>query len=478
MQYLISPWSHQLRAIEKARDLSSYALFMEMGTGKTSAAINMLREKYIHHGYLLRTLIFAPPITLQNWKREWRMHSKIADSDIIVLEGSGAKRLKTFQTLGYQFGSKTAWAKIFITNYEALLMRELYQAFLAWGPQALVCDESHRLKDVKAKRTKAMITLADQVPYKYILTGTPVLNTPMDLFSQFRILDGGETFGKNFYFFRAEYFQDRNAGMRGSQNYFPNWAVKPGALERINSVIYRKAMRVKKEDCLDLPPLVRKTIPCELTPLQAKAYAEMKKDFITYLGDKACVAELALTKALRLLQMVSGFAKLETGDEREFEATPKMKVLQELLETLTPEHKVIVWAVFRENYAQIRKVCTDLGVSYVEVHGDVGSREKFANVDQFNTDPKTRVLVGHPGSGGIGINLVAASYSIFYSRNFSLEQDLQAEARNYRGGSEIHPKITRIDLVAKDTIDELVVKALAGKQAIGEAILKEWSTKL
>lgn len=81
--------------------------------------------------------------------------------------------------------------------------------------------------------------------------------------------------------------------------------------------------------------------------------------------------------------------------------------------------------------------------------------------------------MGHPGSGGIGINMVIASYSIFYSRNFSLEQDLQAEARNHRGGSEIHAKVTRINLIAKGTIDEIVADALKNKVQIGENILNK-----
>jgi SNF2 family DNA or RNA helicase len=82
------------------------------------------------------------------------------------------------------------------------------------------------------------------------------------------------------------------------------------------------------------------------------------------------------------------------------------------------------------------------------------------------------VLIGHPGSGGIGVNLTASSVSIFYSRGFSLEHDIQAEARNYRGGSERHDKITRIDLVAPGTIDEEVVRKLHAKQTISDVILK------
>lgn len=469
MNYLIKPWEHQLKAIGIAQARDYFALFFEMGAGKTGTVINILRHKYNAEKRVFNTLILCPLITLENWRREWGMHSKVPSDQICVLEGSGAKRLKTF--------SQTK-AKIVILNYEALLTAPLFHALHVWGPRALVCDESHKLKDYKAKRTKAVLVLAQKAQYRYLLTGTPVLNSPMDLFSQFLVMDRGSTFGKNFFFFRAEYFFDKNVGMRGKQNYFPDWRIKPGSLDHMNRLIQTSSMRIKKEECLDLPPLVRQTIYCELTPYQTKAYREMEKHFITYLNDKACVAELALTKGLRLLQIVSGFAKLEDGVDTAFEATPKMLALQELLEMLTPQHKVLVWAVFRENYAQIREVLTRLGLRFVEVHGEVDAKDRFAAVDQFTRDPETRVFLGNPGSGGIGINLTCAAYSIFYSRNFSLEHDLQAEARNHRGGSEIHEKITRIDLVAKNTLDELVVEALAKKQAIGEEILKEWRGRL
>ena len=132
---------------------------------------------------------------------------------------------------------------------------------------------------------------------------------------------------------------------------------------------------------------------------------------------------------------------------------------------------MIVWAVFKENYKAIREVCETLGVEYVEITGKKTSKQKDAAIDLFHNDLSVRVLLGHPGSGGIGINLVAASYAIFYSRNFSLEYDLQAEARNYRGGSGRHTRVTRIDLVAKDTIDEVVAAKLAEKQNVSDKIL-------
>ena len=140
---------------------------------------------------------------------------------------------------------------------------------------------------------------------------------------------------------------------------------------------------------------------------------------------------------------------------------------------MTPNHKVIVWAVWKENYARIQNICDGLNIKSTQLHGERTPKEKDEAVEQFTKDPETRVLIGHPGAGGIGVNLVEASYAIFYSRNFSLEQSLQAEARNYRGGSEIHTKITRVDLVCEETIEPTIMKKLASKLEVGESVLRD-----
>ncbi len=471
MPFLVKPWEHQLQAIVRASSLHSYGLFFEMGAGKTMTAINILRWKYMQHKRLLRTLVLGPPIVVQNWKREFEMHSKVGKS-VHCLEGSGKKRSELFLK-----NSSLDQPAVFVTNYESLLMAELYQHLVNWQPEVIVFDESHKLKNLQAKRTKLAIKIADLAHYKLILTGTPILNTPMDIFAQYRVMDGGKTFGKNFYVFRAQYFVDQNAGMP-KDKYFPAWVPRQGALEELHHKIQPTSMVVKKADCLDLPPLVRQQVHVELSKEQAKLYNAMKKDFIAYVGDKACVATLAITKALRLQQIVSGFITFAGGDGEDprnvhLKENPRAQALQELLSEITPFHKCLVWAVFRENYATIRAVCDALGVKYVEVHGEVAPGARQKAVDSFNSDPDIRVFLGHPGSAGIGINLVGASYSIFYSRTFSLEQDLQAEARNYRGGSEIHEKVTRLDLVATGTIDEAITAKLASKMEISDKVLRD-----
>ena len=114
-------------------------------------------------------------------------------------------------------------------------------------------------------------------------------------------------------------------------------------------------------------------------------------------------------------------------------------------------------------------------IGYVTVTGEISATARQEAIDRFKTDRACKVFLGHPGSGGIGINLTCAAYSIFYSRTFSLEHSLQAEARNYRGGSleEGHEKITRIDLVCEGTIDEEIVRRLYEKEEMSMKLIRE-----
>ena len=492
IEYLVPRWKHQAEGEERAfqaylkqKDFG-YGFFFEPGTGKSLTTINVLRRMMMHEQRFLRTMIFAPPVVLKNWKEEFKKFSKVEPRKIHVLQDAGKKRLKIFNEQAFDHTGRQM-PGIFITNYEGLLMDDLFNAMLKWQPEVIVFDESHRLKNPSAKRTKRADILANPGdpkllrkvtrPSVFILSGSPILNSPMDIFAQFLALDGGATFGENFFAFRARYFRDANAGMP-SQRHFPNWQPLPRALDEIQKLIAAKSMRAKKQDCLDLPPLIKQTILVEMSVEQKRVYEDMKKNLVAYLDDEACVAQLAITKALRLMQIVSGFVRTEDENDIAFKENPKADALADLLEDLAPDHKVIVWCVFKQDYKTVREICSALKLPMVELHGDVNATKKNENIEKFEKDPKVRVLIGHPGSAGIGVNLVASSYAIYYSRTFSLEARLQSEARNYRGGSERHESITHIDLVMQGTIEELVVRRLAEKEEIGVKLLQELKHKL
>ncbi len=460
-------WDHQKEALEKAKDKECYALLFDCGTGKTLCSIQIVRHKFKVHKQILPTLILAPVIVLENWREEWQKFSNVPDERVLILNGPVKKRIKLLNEGLERLGNQL----IVITNYEGIVSSDAFfnDIYTNLVPDVLIVDESQRIKSHSSKRTKLVIKLADQTKYKYLLTGTPILNSLLDIYSQFRVLDNGESFGSNFYSFRARYFYDKNIGMP-NHVHFPNWVVRPEAYEEVKEKIYKKAMRVKKEDCLTLPPLVKQKIYVELSPKQNKLYEEMLNNFVTSLDDKVVSADMALTKTLRMLQIVTGFIKDDDNNLTSFE-TPRKKAIKELLSDICEHSKVLVWCCFKENYAQIRDICTALKIKFVEAHGEISSNAKYEAINSFNTNPDYKVLIGHPGSLGVGVNLVSASYSIYYSRTYNLEHDIQSEARNYRGGSEIHQKITRIDIVAKDTIDEIIMDSLANKFGEAEKIL-------
>lgn len=471
--FKLKPWLHQIEGIERAltsieNGEPNYAWLFEVGAGKSKTAVETLRYIYSGHGRLLRTLIVCPPIVIQNWRNEFRISSNTPSSKVVALVGTGAKRLELLR--------KADSNSIFITNYETLLMKGFFQDAMENPFEIVVGDEIHYVKNPTAKRSKALYQIGDRADYRFGLTGTPILNSTMDIFGIWRFLDKGHTFGDNFFAFRARWFYDKNAGMP-KQSYFPNWQPLRSKEGEFSELMERTSQHVKKSDCLDLPPFVKKVVEVPMSKEQEKAYKEMKRDLITFLdsGDKAAIAKLALTKALRLLQITSGFVGVVDSEgvksTHVFKKTPREEALRDLLQKITPNHKVIIWSIFTENYKTIAKICEEIGVGFVEVNGSVSQKQKDEAVRSFNEDENCRVFSGNPNAAGIGINLVSSSYTIYFSRGFSLGADLQSEARNYRGGSEIHDKVTRIDLVTPGTLDEAVLKKLAMKLEVSTKIL-------
>src|ERR1035437_1171908 len=132
-------WQHQIDGIRNALAVHNYAFFMEQGTGKTRTVIETLDARFKERGRILKTLILTPPIVVAQFRGEWLRYADVKPRDVIVLQGPAKKRLKTFL-------ENQKEPKIFITNYEAMMMKDLFQAFLEWVPEAVVFDESQKIK--------------------------------------------------------------------------------------------------------------------------------------------------------------------------------------------------------------------------------------------------------------------------------------------------------------------------------------------
>lgn len=474
MSFKLKPYNHQIDAVLRSDTQKDMALLWEMGTGKTGGMINILRRIFNNKRRMMRTLIVTPLVTVHNWKNEFGIHSNIAETDVVAVVSKGKKERIIHLTGSLSKGGVLSIPKIVIINYDALRTKEIFDILYEWRPEILVCDESHYLKNPSAAISKIMVKFADAAQRRFIMTGSPILNNVKDIYWQYRILDGGETFGKSLQVFMSKFTIDKNAGFRGKQGYFPLYVPNPATYSELNKLIYKKATRILKSECLDLPPLITKYEYVELSEQQLKHYKEMKRDFITFVEGAntkdAMTANIAAVKALRLMQIASGYLSTDNG-EFPIGDNPKIERTGELLADLVPNNKVIIWCCFKNNYIVLSELCKKMKIPYVLLTGEQSLDQKNASVQAFQKDPNVRVIIANRRAGGIGINLTAASYSIVFSRNFSLGEELQSESRNHRGGSEIHEQIVKIELCAKDTIEEAVIEALNNKQDVSKKII-------
>ena len=267
-------YPHQDKILRMSHSHDNLALLWEMGTGKTKAVIDILRSKYQAEGRLISTLIFSPLVTLYNWKNEFKRWSKIDETKIHVIDCNGAKRIKLLSKALEQNG-------IIIINYEAVQTNKVMEILTEFNARIIVADEMHLLKNHKSKRAKAVVKLSDKADFRYGLTGTPILNNVTDIYHQYRFLDKGETFGKNFYVFQNKYMFDYNSSWSHQPNYFPDYRPRKETFEELNRKMYAIGTRVTKKDAMPfLPPLVKLRRSVELGKEQKKHYNQMKQEFL------------------------------------------------------------------------------------------------------------------------------------------------------------------------------------------------------
>lgn len=490
---------HQAANLDRFAYQPHMALLWEMGTGKSTEAIAWLRAKYNMNKAVTRTLIVSPVATLYNWLDEFKINAPEAVVNHVLVPYKKSRKMR--YSLKERAKLITGSGKnIIVINPESLDSPEVVAALKEFGPVNVVIDEADGWKKPALSSKKAqngkkqerptrlgnLVSVTDRAQNRAIMTGTLILNSYLDIWAPWRILDRGETFGPNYFVFRERYFRDANAAWSGKAKYFPLWVPKPGIEGEITAMIGRKASRVLKSECLDLPELVTEKRFVEMGEDQAKAYYELESQLVTEIQNGTCAASNALTKVLRLMQILSGYmpvvmedGQFDTKAMYFFKDNPRLDQLEADLRELTPNHKVIVWCTFATMYPKIRELFDKLELGYTEITGESndhqGAKEKFQN------DPKCRVILSNPKAGGIGINLVASSYSLYYSYNHSRREREQSKARNHRGGSEIHERITHLDYVARDTINEEILDALQRKEDYSENILanlKEFYRKI
>ena len=472
-KFKTKPYGHQLTALEKSSDKKVYALFMEMGTGKTKVAIDNLAMLY-DKGKINGVLIIAPKGVYKTWYSQefpihmpTHVHYKMVLWQAIINQKQ-KKRLDILFKTGVEL-------HVLIMNVEAFSTTkgvEFARKFLSCHETFMVVDESTTIKNPEAKRTKNIINLAIHAKYRRILTGSPVTKSPLDLYKQCEFLDPDLLNHSSYYTFRSRYATMRSANFNGRS---VQLVVGYKNLEELSEKLKPFSYRVLKDDCLDLPPKTYMKRIITLTPEQEKIYRQMKQMALAEMNGKVITTVNALTQLMRLHQITCGHFKADDDSIQPIKNN-RLSQLLEVLEEL--EGKAVIWAHYQFDVQTIVKAIEEKygEKSVVTYYGLTPNEIRQTNLERFQTKDETRFLVGTPQTGGYGITLTAASTMIYYSNGYDLEKRTQSEARIDRIGQKF--PMTYIDILAEDTVDERIVKALRKKiniatQVMGEE-LKDW----
>ncbi len=413
-------------------------------------------------GAIETVLIVAPTSVCAVWPKEFE-DAATFKFKVNVLLGDKKQRLRELEALkAFPFKA----LKVAVINYESTWREEIFEALLDWKPDMVIADESQRIKSHDAQQSKAMHKLGDVAKYKLILSGTPVQNNAIDIFSQYRFLDP-TVFGMNFYAFRNRY-----AIMGGFSN---RQIVGYKDLDELIKKEHSIAYRVTKEEALDLPEQTFITRNIRMNTKDRNLYDQIRRNSFAELESGGQItAPTVLTKLLRLQQFTGGFIQADEGDKPELVFRGKLDALEDILEdyVIEAEKKLVVFCRFRPEIDLIQRLLDRRKIRYCSIYGDIKIDDRGDIVKEFQTNPKVKVFLAQIDTAGLGITLTAADTCVYYSVNFNYAAYSQSLARIHRIGQR--NRCTYIHLVVEKTIDETVLKALAKKEDLAKTVVDDW----
>jgi SNF2 family DNA or RNA helicase len=476
-KFKTKPYAHQITALEKSWNKAHFAYFMEMGTGKSKVLIDNIAMLY-DKGKINGALIVAPKGVYQNWfDIEIPNHLPThIEKKMVLWKASFMKDNKIVSKEVDALFETGTDLHILVMNVESLSTKNgvtFANKFLSCHETLMAIDESTTIKNPDAIRTRSIVQLGKSAKYRRILTGSPVTKSPLDLYKQCEFLNEGLLDYTSYYAFKTRYSVLRTANFGGRSVQI---VVGYKNLDELSERIEQFSYRVLKEDCLDLPSYSFTKRIIQLSKEQKKIYDSMKQLALAQLDDKLMTTATALVQLMRLHQITCGHFKSDDGTVQKIK-NERLDALMDILSEV--ENKAVIWAHYKYDIEVIvEAIKKEYGPdSYVTYYGDTPSEIRQNNIKLFQDEnSKVRFLIGTPQTGGYGITLTAGNVMIYYSNGYDLEKRTQSEARINRAGQK--RKMTYIDIIAEDTVDEKIVEALRKKVDIASKVmgeeLKEW----
>lgn len=461
MKWIPDLWQHQQEALDRVNSLwdagrPGALLAMGCGTGKSRVAVELIEDANLFPALILapRSVIWAPKGEESAWQKQFRLYARRQYDVLCLADGSTAKRAKALQA-----SAARGTPFVAVINYDAAWRGELREAIMRIQWRVIVGDEGHRLQAAGGRQSWFAKELAKRVPYRLGLTGTPLATGPLGAYGLFRFLDPS-VFSINNKPMNFAQFRNRFAVMGGYGNHQVLSYTRLDELsERMNSISYRATAEV-----LNLLPPTTETLFCELEPEARRVYRGIEDDFIAELSTGEITVQNALVKMLRLAQIASGTIETDEGVTVNI-SKAKENLLRDTLEGIGAEEPIVVFCRFRADLDRVHLAAERLGRGSLELSG---RRNELA---RWQRDDAALILAVQVQAGGVGIDLTRARYCLFYSLGFSLAEFEQAKARLQRPGQQQEHPVTFIQLVAAQTVDSRLYKALEQKGDIVRSIL-------
>ena len=450
-EFKTKPFQHQLEAFEYGLQNDKWFLGDEMGLGKTKQAIDIAVAKKLGRGYKHCLIICGVNGLKYNWQNEIKTHSN--ETGYILGQrknkiGSNADKLDDIWAL-------TANESYFIiTNVESLRNEPITEALATMCKNGtigmIITDEIHKMKNPASQQGKAFLKL--QAKTMIAMTGTPLMNNPLDLYIILRWLG----YEKNaFYSFKKHY-----CVMGGYGGYeIVGYKNLPQLKEQLNDIMLRR----RQQDVLDLPEKTYIDDYVEMSPKQEQVYREISAEIKSNI-DIISTAPNPLAELIRMRQ-ATGYTGILSSTIQESAKLDRMEELVE--EAVSTGKKVVIFS----NWTQITEQAINRLVKYnpLIITGETKDEQRQLYVDKFQNEDKYKVIIGTIGAMGTGLTLTAGTVEIFLDEPWNRANKEQAEDRCHRIGQK--KNITIYTIMCKDTIDEKIHDLVYKKGAMADMMV-------
>lgn len=492
---------YQEICVQLQQHYDSLAIFFDRGCGKTAIAIQAVchdaRLSRMAGSGMIRVLCVVPQQARKNWEVEFERFATVKGK-VTVLRGGLIKRISALHRV---VSSEDDLAfSVGIVGYDGARNTVDQLSRIPWD--ILIFDESHKFKSSSTKRWKSCIKLRDASKKVLIMTGTPIGNTPFDLWAQLEAMGQGLSGFETYQGFKTFHGQFRNSAQGHGIEKLVAIQNVPLLQERLARISFSMT---KEEAGLKLPEKVYDFWEVTMTKQQAELYDrvanELRVEIEEQLADNpsSITVENVLVRLLRLAQITSGHVGFDplvdedTGEIKVARRTeqiswpnPKVEAVVQMLtdEERDPLGKTLIWCNFIPDIVAISKRLQELGIDHVTYYGGVSQDQREERERRFNWDPSCKVMVCNPQTAGEALNLVGydwnnpdspqektyTDHEIFFSCNWSALQRDQAEDRGHRRGMRA-PNLRITDLIVPNTIDEEIRTRLRAKKDMARLVM-------